>query len=135
MTGDFRQVTETFWVAPQIGPEDVRLAAEQGFKGIVNNRPDGEAPGQPQGAEIAAAATEAGLRYDFIPVRGWPGPEQVQEMRQTVEEADGPVLAYCAGGIRSLLVWALGEIASGARTRDEVVRLGRSAGYDLSRAI
>ncbi|WP_309605754.1 beta-lactamase hydrolase domain-containing protein, partial [Phenylobacterium sp.] len=50
---DFRRVTEDLSVAPQIGVADVAEAARQGFSLIINNRPDGEEPGQPTGAEIA----------------------------------------------------------------------------------
>ena len=41
---DFRRVTEDLSVAPQISVEDVAEAARQGFRLIVNNRPDGESP-------------------------------------------------------------------------------------------
>jgi uncharacterized protein (TIGR01244 family) len=58
---DFRRVTEDLSVAPQISVEDVAEAARLGFRLIVNNRPDGEQPGQPTSAEIEAAAKAAGL--------------------------------------------------------------------------
>jgi protein tyrosine phosphatase (PTP) superfamily phosphohydrolase (DUF442 family) len=32
-----------FMVSPQIGRNDITEFARQGFRGIVNNRPDGEA--------------------------------------------------------------------------------------------
>ncbi|HZC16035.1 MAG TPA: sulfur transferase domain-containing protein, partial [Caulobacteraceae bacterium] len=47
---EFRKVTEGFSVAPQIDLEDLPRAAAQGFKLVINNRPDGEAPGQPTSA-------------------------------------------------------------------------------------
>jgi uncharacterized protein (TIGR01244 family) len=135
MTGCFRQVTDTFFVSPQIEPEDVWLAAECGVRMIVNNRPDGEMPGQPAGAEIAAAAAQAGLDYCAIPVRGMPSADQAKAMREATLVAGGPVLAYCAGGIRSILAWAIGEALAGTRSREELISLARAAGYDLSRMI
>jgi len=57
----FRRVTDQVSVSPQIAVGDVAQAAAQGFVLIINNRPDGEDPAQPQGAEIAAAARAAGL--------------------------------------------------------------------------
>src|SRR3546814_13741233 len=95
---DFRRVTDELSVAPQISVADVAEAARQGFKAIVNNRPDGEEPGQPSSAEIAAAAKAAGLAYTHVPVRGAPGPAEVEAVRQAVYAADGPVLAFCRSG-------------------------------------
>jgi uncharacterized protein (TIGR01244 family) len=132
---DFRRVTDDFSTAPQISVDDVAEAARQGFKAIICNRPDGEDPGQPTAAEIAAAAKAAGLTYAHIPVRGPPGPAEVEAMRQAVEAADGPVLAYCRSGTRSITTWSIGQAMSGARERGELVSLGRAAGYDLSGAL
>ena len=47
---DFRRVTDDFSTAPQISVADVAEAARLGFTTIINNRPDGEAPGQPRDA-------------------------------------------------------------------------------------
>ena len=132
---DFRRVTEDFATAPQISVADVAEAKRQGFTAIVCNRPDGEDPGQPAAAEIAAAAAAAGLTYAHIPVRGAPGPAEVEAMRQAVDAADGPVLAYCRSGTRSITTWAIGQAMSGARSRGDLVALGRAAGYDLSGAL
>ncbi|THD54619.1 TIGR01244 family sulfur transferase [Phenylobacterium sp.] len=132
---DFRRVTDDFTTAPQISVADVVEAKAQGFTAIICNRPDGEDPGQPAAAEIAAAAEAAGLTYAHIPVRGAPGPAEVEAMRQAVDAAEGPVLAYCRSGTRSITAWAIGQAMSGARTRGELVSLGRAAGYDLSGAL
>jgi len=128
----FRRVTDQYSVSPQISVAEVDEAARQGFRLIVNNRPDGEDPTQPSGHEIEAAASAAGLAYVHIPVRGGPSREQVETQRQVIADADGPTLAFCRSGTRSIVTWAIGEALSGARTRDELVRLGRDAGYDLS---
>jgi uncharacterized protein (TIGR01244 family) len=132
---DFRRVTEDFTTAPQISVADVAEAAELGFTAIICNRPDGEDPGQPSAAEIAAAAQAAGLAYVHIPFSGPPGPAEVEAMRQAVDAADGPVLAYCRSGTRSITCWSIGQAMSGAMERGELVSLGRAAGYDLSGAL
>ncbi|WP_269714014.1 TIGR01244 family sulfur transferase [Caulobacter sp. NIBR2454] len=129
---NFRRVTDTISVSPQITSEDVAAAAAQGFVLIINNRPDGEDPTQPDGADIAAAAEEAGLSYIYIPVRGMPTPDQVEAVREAVEEAPGPVLLFCRSGTRSIVSWSLGQALSGASSREELVGLGEAAGYDLS---
>ncbi|HKR88671.1 MAG TPA: TIGR01244 family sulfur transferase [Phenylobacterium sp.] len=128
----FRRVTDQVSVSPQISVAAVDEAAAQGFRLIVNNRPDGEEPTQPSGHQIEAAAAAAGIAYAHIPVRGGPSREQVETMRRVIADADGPTLAFCRSGTRSIVTWAIGEAMSGARTRDELVQLGREAGYDLS---
>ena len=129
---DFRHVTDQISVSPQITAEDVEQAAVQGFRTLINNRPDGEVPDQPSGHEIEKAAREAGLAYFHIPVHGRPTPEQVETTAKVVAQADGPVLAFCRSGTRSIVTWALSQTASGTRGRAELIDLGRRAGYDLS---
>jgi uncharacterized protein (TIGR01244 family) len=129
---DFRRVTEDLSVAPQISVGDVAEAARQGFRLIINNRPDGEAPGQPTSAEIEAAARSAGLDYLHIPVTGGPTPAQVEAERVALDAADGPVLAFCRSGTRSIVTWSIGQAQSGERSRGELIGLGQAAGYDLS---
>jgi uncharacterized protein (TIGR01244 family) len=126
---DFRKVTETFWVSPQIDVSDVARAKALGFTLIINNRPDGEAPGQPTGAEIEAAALAAGIAYLAAPVIGGPGPAQVAAVRAGVAGA-AKTLAYCRSGTRSIMTWALGQATPENQT--ELARLGAAAGYDLS---
>ncbi|MBL8554151.1 MAG: TIGR01244 family phosphatase [Phenylobacterium sp.] len=129
---DFRRVTDDFTAAPQISVADVAEAARQGFRTLINNRPDGEAPGQPTSAEMEAAAKAAGLAYHHIPVSGGPTPAQVAQTQALLAVAEAPVLAFCRSGTRSIVTWSLGQAQSGARARDELVSLGRDAGYDLS---
>jgi uncharacterized protein (TIGR01244 family) len=129
---EFRKVTETFSVAPQIDLADLSRAAAAGFKLIINNRPDGEAPDQPTSAEVEAAAEAAGLAYVHIPVRGEPTMEQVAQENAVLAKAPGPVLAFCRSGTRSIVTWSLGQTEAGTRSRDDLVKLGGDAGYDLS---
>jgi uncharacterized protein (TIGR01244 family) len=99
---------------------------------VINNRPDGEEPGQPTSAEIEAAAKAAGLAYAHIPVRGGPTPDQVEAEREILNSAPGPVLAFCRSGTRSIVTWSIGQALAGERPREELVALGAQAGYDLS---
>lgn len=130
---DFRRVTDTLYVAPQIRPEDVAEAKALGVTLIVNNRPEGEEAGQPEGDRIASAAEAAGIAYLAVPVIGMPTPEQVGIMRAAVDAAQGKVLAFCRSGMRSISTWALGRAEAGSHDRDALLTLGRDAGYDLSR--
>lgn len=129
---DFRRVTDDFSVSPQIDLGDVAVAAAQGFALVINNRPDGEQPDQPTSAQVEAAAKAAGLAYVHIPVVGSPTPDQVEANRLAIADADGPVLAFCRSGTRSIVTWSIGQAMSGERSRGELTALGRDAGYDLS---
>jgi uncharacterized protein (TIGR01244 family) len=127
---EFRTVTDHLSVAGQINLDDIARAAEAGFTKIINNRPDSEAPGQPTGREIEDAARAAGLGYASIPVIGGPSRLQAEAMKDEVDEAPGPVLAFCRSGNRSICAWALGEALAG-RSPAELVELGEKAGYNL----
>lgn len=127
-----RPVTEDFSVSPQIALSDVNVAASQGVKRIICNRPDDEDAGQINSAEVRAAAEALGMSYVHIPVRGGPTPDQVEEMQIAIAEAGGPVLAYCRSGTRSIVTWAIGQMISGEREVPELIALGTAAGYDLS---
>ena len=126
----FRTVTPAFSVAPQIAVTDLAAAKAEGFARVINNRPDGEAPGQPANAAMAAAAAALGLDYVWIPVVGGPTPEQADKQAQAASGAK--TLAFCRSGTRSITAWAMGQARSGAVAPDELIKLGEGAGYDLS---
>jgi uncharacterized protein (TIGR01244 family) len=125
-------VTDEFSVAPQIEPGDIAAAAKQGFVMIINNRPDGEAPGQPSSDQMEAEALKAGIAYHYVPVRGMPTQDQIDAEQGYIEAAAGPVLAYCRSGTRSIVTWSLGQSQTGLRQPQELIALGTAAGYDLS---
>ena len=129
---DIRQVTPDFAVAPQLAPSDMAEAAGRGFKLVINNRPDGEAPDQPSSAHMEAAVRAAGMDYVHIPVRGGPTPEQVEQNREAIDGAGGPVLAFCRSGTRSIVTWSVGQALAGRQDRQSLIDQGAAAGYDLS---
>ena len=129
---DFRQLTPGFSASPQIALRDVGEAKAMGFSLIVNNRPEGEADDQVPGDAVEAAARAAGLDYRAIPVThaGF-SEEQVSAMAALLEDAQGPVLAYCRSGTRSTLLWALAQ-ASRGHDPDALAASAAQAGYDLA---
>ncbi len=129
---DIRPVTGDFAVAPQLAPQDAAEVAARGYTLVINNRPDGEAPGQPPAAEVEKAVRQAGLGYVHIPISGPATGEQVEAVHAAVAGADGPVLAFCRSGTRCITVWARGQLLHGERARQDLVALGQEAGYDLS---
>jgi uncharacterized protein (TIGR01244 family) len=123
-----RQLDSTTFVSGQIAPEEI---AALGVTTIINNRPDGEEPGQPDSHAIEAAAKAAGVGYRHIPVAGGISQPQVAQMADALAQATGPVLAFCKSGTRSTYLWALAR----ARLGDDAEALtgkAAAAGYDLS---
>jgi uncharacterized protein (TIGR01244 family) len=128
----FKTIVDGVYASPQIGLPEVELAKAMGVTLIINNRPELESPDQTPGAEIEAAARNAGIAYVAIPVThaGFSEP-QVAAMARALEGAAGPVLAYCRSGTRSTLLWALAEASTGADP-DDLAAAAAQAGYDVS---
>jgi len=128
----FRQITETVYASPQIGPEAIAEASALGVTRIINNRPEGESDDQTPGTEIEAAARAAGIDYVAIPVThaGF-SQAQVDAMAEALDSAQGPVLAYCRSGTRSTLLWALARAKAGDSPA-MIASKAAAAGYDVS---
>jgi uncharacterized protein (TIGR01244 family) len=90
-------------VAPQLDPDAMALAAQAGFRSVINNRPDFEGgPNQPTNAAIEAAAHAAGLQYAFLPVAsGYQSPEEIAAFADLMKTLPRPVLVFCRSGTRS----------------------------------
>lgn len=128
----FRQITDTVFASPQIGTDAIAEAKALGITLIINNRPEDESEDQTPGAEIEAAARQVGIDYVAIPVThaGF-SQAQVDAMRSALDDAGGPVLAYCRSGTRSTLLWALARAKAGDNPT-VIASKAAAAGYDVS---
>jgi sulfide:quinone oxidoreductase len=118
-------------VAPQLSEAELGTLAAQGFKAVINNRPDGEAADQPSSAVLEAAAKRHGLAYRYLPVvSGKLSDDDVTAFADALSALRGPVLAFCRTGTRSATLWALSEAAR--LDTDVILRTAQGAGYDLS---
>lgn len=127
---DIRPLTDGYAVSPQITAEDAQALAEAGFRTVICNRPDGEVPGELQADAIRAAVEAAGMTFVLNPVIGGAiTPENVSAQGATITEQTGPVLAYCASGNRSSIVWAMSQ--AGTRPVDELIATPAQHGYNL----
>ena len=110
---EYTRLSEQLSVAPQLRLEDLRQIAASGFVGIINNRPDGEAPDQPGSLELEAEAKRAGLGYWHVPVvPGAMTDKEVRAFADALREAGGPVLAFCRTGNRSSALWKASQAGS-----------------------
>lgn len=114
MTIEISSISDNFSVAGQIQVTDLKLIAEQGFKSVINNRPDGEGGDtQPSGLDVQNAAKAAGLEYAHIPViNGQLTQEQVVEMAKLLDVMPKPILAFCRSGARSTNIYILAQQVS-----------------------
>lgn len=96
------KISDTFFVSPQIQYGDVEKLAAQGFTTIINNRPDGEEASQPLSKALEKAARVADVNYHYIPVRpGRATADDKARFKNILDEAQGPVLAFCRSGMRA----------------------------------
>lgn len=103
-----RKLTPALYIDAQPTLEEVRRLAEQGFHGVISNRPDGEEESQPGAAQVEHAAREAGLSFAHIPIiPGKIADEHIEAFGQALTDMRGPVLAFCKTGTRSTFLWAL----------------------------
>ncbi len=133
MATPFISLTSGFFVAPQIDASDIARAEALGVKLIINNRPDGEEPGQPAGASIKAAAEAAGIEYMSVPVggQGVTDAHLDQIDAALARHKDAPILAYCRSGTRSATVHALAAARRG-EDADTLITQAAEAGYNLA---
>ena len=109
---------------------DLAAAAARGVTLAVNNRPDGEEPGQASAAELEAAAKAAGLDYAHIPVALEFSDDKVEALGEALAAADGRVLLFCRSGTRSAYLWALSRAREGAMP-GALARNAAQAGYNI----
>lgn len=125
-----RRLHDKVLVSGQIAPHEVAGLADQGVTMLVNNRPDGEEPGQPLAGEIEAAATAAGITYRFVPIFRGIGPADVEAMQEAMRAAgEGKMLAFCRSGTRSALASAIAMREVGA-SAEAVTNALTQAGFD-----
>lgn len=131
-----RRITDDFWIGPQPAADDYARARTVGVARVINNRHDGEEPGQPSADDAAEMAREHGLGYAHVPVASARHitVETVRRFQREMAEADGPVYAHCKSGMRSLALWAIGEVVDGRMVPDDLDALAESTGIDLTGA-
>lgn len=126
-----RPLSPTVWTSAQLSPSIIPSLVGSGVARIINNRPDGEEPGQPTAAEIETSARAAGLSCAWVPIQGLPRPDQVAAVAALL--ADGaPTVMFCRSGMRSAAAWAMAERLRGADASD-LRASAASAGHDLNR--
>ena len=98
------------YASGQLFEHDLRLAAKQGVRSIMNNRPDGESIGQPPSADIAKVSEELGMTFVHFPVDPKSITRQDAEaFAKVCDELERPLLIFCRSGARSTRIWEMAE--------------------------
>ncbi len=128
---EIRGIVSGYAVSPQLAPADMRELAALGYRTVICNRPDSEVPVELSAEAMRDAAEAAGLIFVLNPVetRAAAAGDAAENQARAIDENPGPVLAYCASGTRSAIVWALGNPTG--MSADEIVGAAARAGYDL----
>ena len=131
----YKKLEDNIFISGQLFADDLEKIKAQGFTTIICNRPDYEEDivDQPLSNEIERQAQALGLQFFYIPM-GSQGPTQktVQETRHALDEARGPVLAYCLTGKRSVILCSQALALSGAHSMPDLVSAAQALGYNLS---
>lgn len=128
----FKKINDDVSVCMQLFPEQIDFIKQSGFKTIINNRPDMEKSGQPFAGDIEKLALEAGLNYIHIPMRpGQITPELLTSMADAFKNSDGPVLAHCASGMRSTILWCFVNVKE--MGVEAVISAATAAGMDVEK--
>ena len=118
--------------AGKLDRSDIEALAEAGVHTIINNRPDGEDPGQLPAAEARRLAEAHGIAYHHIPVTGASlSRADVDAFAAVLASASAPIVAHCRSGTRSALLWALARMREGADPSALVAEVARH-GIDIA---
>jgi uncharacterized protein (TIGR01244 family) len=105
-----KPLAASVWVTEQIDPRQLADIKSQGFRSVVDLRPDGEVRNQPASPDVGRAAQQAGLAFSYVPVpHGNVPASSVDMLGAVLQHADRPILLYCRSGHRAARTWALAE--------------------------
>jgi len=125
-------LTSGLSVAGRLDRADIDALAGAGVRTIVNNRPDGEDPGQLPAAEARRIAEAHGVAYHHIPITAATlSRADVDAFAAVLRGAPAPVVAHCRSGTRSALLWALTRMREGANALSLVAEAARH-GIDIA---
>lgn len=127
------RLTDKLSVASQIDDADIAAIAAQGYRAIINNRPDGEEPSQLVSTGAKRQAESAGLSYHYLPFTAATLTDaDIATFDRLMAELDGPVLAHCRSGTRCYLIWAATQARKGNASADTLIREAAGRGFDIS---
>ena len=130
---DTVQVNDRFTIA-KFAPEadQIRQAAEEGFKSLINMQTDDEGTKQKMKPdEERQNAEDAGLTFLHHPVDGEKLSEDlVDDFRRKATDLPAPVLVHCASGQRSGAFVMMHIGSEQGMSGDEVIKKAKEMGFE-----
>ena len=125
------EIEDGFSVAPQPVPADFQMLADLGVRTIINNRPDNERGViLPSNLESQMAKSH-GMEYLYIPVsHNGIDMASLEAFQDALANSPRPVVAHCASGHRSAIMWALASAAT--KSPDDIIQALAARGFNLS---
>jgi uncharacterized protein (TIGR01244 family) len=130
-----KHLHDKLYVMAQIAIDDFAKFAKAGVKVIINNRPDDEEAGQLNHQQAIAQAQAVGIAYHYLPmVNGQPLPSDlVSSFKTIIDSSEDMVLAHCRSGMRSTVIWAIGQIEDQKMSVNEAISAANSADIPLEK--
>jgi len=124
-----KKVSEDLSAAGQPTPEELKQAAQEGFKSVLNLRSPDE-PGFLSDEQQQAQA--AGLQYANIPLKPSEANQELTEAAiQEIENLPKPILIHCAAGARAGGIALISNVISEGLTHEEISQKAQELGFNL----
>jgi uncharacterized protein (TIGR01244 family) len=124
-----KKVSEDLSAAGQPTPEELKQAAQEGFKSVLNLRSPDE-PGFLSDEQQQAQA--AGLQYANIPLKPSEENQELTEAAiQEIENLPKPILIHCAAGARAGGIALISNAISEGLTYEEISQKAQELGFNL----
>jgi len=133
-------LTDNVYVTEQLKREDIFAVSKEGFKTLIDIRPDGEVPDEIPSSDAGRIAVQTGLKFAYVPVPHGPIPASaVTALSDALAGKPRPVLLYCHSGRRAARTFSLVEASRpGGLDAAHILAMVKAAGQsadDLSAEI
>ncbi|MEH1857391.1 MAG: sulfur transferase domain-containing protein [Nostoc sp.] len=124
-----KKVSDDLSAAGQPTSEELKQAAQEGFKSVLNLRSPDEAGFLSDEQQQAQAA---GLQYANVPLKpSEPNQEQTELAIQEIEKLPKPILIHCAAGARAGGIALIANAISESLTYEEISQKAQELGLNL----
>ncbi|MGV0102399.1 beta-lactamase hydrolase domain-containing protein [Nostoc sp. DSM 114160] len=124
-----KKVSDDLSAAPQLTSEELKQAAQEGFKSVLNLRYPDEAGFLSDEQQQAEAA---GLQYANVPLKpSEANQEQTELAIQEIENLPKPILIHCAAGARASGIALIANAISEGLTYEEISQKAQELGLNL----
>ncbi len=125
-----KKINDNITVMGQVTKDELKQAANEGFKSILNLRASGEEGFMSDEGKQAEAA---GLTYVNIPVKKEEiSDELTSQVLKEIDELPKPVLVHCASGMRAGAMACMHMATREGMTADEGMTKAQAIGFDCN---